>query len=103
MELLSSTAPPLRYHPSPQCLSSNTFLTMSSTKTETNQLEAMQQLIESYAQLFKNGQRSPILRRPSEYGMPTKTFFFLRWMARYCNAGSSLPLSPKSSSLPITP
>ncbi|OAA82459.1 Esterase/lipase [Akanthomyces lecanii RCEF 1005] len=49
---------------------------MSSTNTETNQPEAMQQLIESYAQLFKNGQRSPILRRPSEYGMAYEDIFF---------------------------
>lgn len=31
--------------------------------------DAVTKFIESYAQLFKNGQRSPILRFPSDYGM----------------------------------
>ncbi|KAF2021094.1 alpha/beta-hydrolase [Aaosphaeria arxii CBS 175.79] len=34
------------------------------------------QFVESYAQLFKNGQRSPILRRPDEYGMKYEDIFF---------------------------
>lgn len=38
--------------------------------------EAIDQLVESYAQLFKNGQRSPILRRPDEYGMKYEDIFF---------------------------
>lgn len=42
----------------------------------TQQPEAMTQLVETYAQLFKNGQRSPILRRPSEYGMKYEDVFF---------------------------
>jgi uncharacterized protein len=36
----------------------------------------MGQLVESYAQLFKNGQRSLVLRRPSEYGMQYEDIFF---------------------------
>lgn len=32
--------------------------------------EAIASFIEPYAQLFKNGQRSPVLHRPSECGMP---------------------------------
>lgn len=40
------------------------------------QPEAMTQLVETYGQLFKNGQRSPILRRPSEYGMKYEDIFF---------------------------
>ncbi|KAI8939224.1 hypothetical protein NX059_005051 [Plenodomus lindquistii] len=38
--------------------------------------EAMEQFVESYAQLYKNGQRSPILRRPDEYGMKYEDIFF---------------------------
>ncbi|OAL50124.1 hypothetical protein IQ07DRAFT_567814 [Pyrenochaeta sp. DS3sAY3a] len=38
--------------------------------------EAIDQFVESYAQLFKNGQRSPILRRPDEYGMEYEDIFF---------------------------
>ncbi|EFY93667.1 Esterase/lipase [Metarhizium acridum CQMa 102] len=41
--------------------------------------EAVSQLVETYAQLFKNGQRSPILRRPSEYGHGYKDIF-LPWL-----------------------
>lgn len=36
----------------------------------------MSQLIETYAQLFKNGQRSPILRRPDEFDMKYEDIFF---------------------------
>ncbi|KAL7920890.1 Alpha/Beta hydrolase protein [Trichoderma austrokoningii] len=36
----------------------------------------MSQLVETHAQLFKNGQRSPILRRPDEYGMKYEDIFF---------------------------
>ncbi|RGP81341.1 esterase lipase [Fusarium longipes] len=38
--------------------------------------DAINQFVESYAQLFKTGQRSPILRRPSEYGMEFEDIFF---------------------------
>ena len=38
--------------------------------------DAATQLIEPYAQLFKNGQRSPILRRPHEYDMEYEDIFF---------------------------
>lgn len=44
-----------------------------STETNTN---PMDQLVEQYCQLFKNGQRSPILRRPDEYGMEYEDIFF---------------------------
>lgn len=37
---------------------------------------AMAQFIEPYAQLFKNGQRSAILRRPHEYGMEYEDIWF---------------------------
>lgn len=37
---------------------------------------AISEFIEPYAQLFKNGQRSPILRKPSEYGMEYEDIFF---------------------------
>ncbi|GJN72755.1 Esterase/lipase [Purpureocillium lilacinum] len=52
---------------------------MCATKVESNSgpiPEAMGQLVETYAQLFKNGQRSPILRRPDEYGMKYEDIFF---------------------------
>jgi len=52
---------------------------MCATKVESNSgpiPEAMSQLVETYAQLFKNGQRSPILRRPDEYGMKYEDIFF---------------------------
>ncbi|VTT79065.1 unnamed protein product [Fusarium fujikuroi] len=38
--------------------------------------EPINKFVESYAQLFKNGQRSPILRRPDQYGMKYKDIFF---------------------------
>lgn len=38
--------------------------------------EAMTAMIETYAQLFKNGLRTPILRRPDEYGMKYEDIFF---------------------------
>jgi pimeloyl-ACP methyl ester carboxylesterase len=38
--------------------------------------DAMNELVESYAQLFKSGQRTPILRRPSEYSLPYSDIFF---------------------------
>ena len=52
---------------------------MCATKVESNSgpiPEAMSQLVETYAQLFKNGQRFPILRRPDEYGMKYEDIFF---------------------------
>ncbi|KAL7893167.1 Alpha/Beta hydrolase protein [Trichoderma sp. SZMC 28014] len=49
----------------------------SSTETKSDSApNAMSQLVETYAQLFKNGQRSPILRRPDEYGMKYEDIFF---------------------------
>ncbi|EXK81164.1 hypothetical protein FOQG_14409 [Fusarium oxysporum f. sp. raphani 54005] len=38
--------------------------------------EAINNFVEGYAQLFKTGQRSPILRRPDEYGMEYEDIFF---------------------------
>lgn len=38
--------------------------------------DATTQFINSYAQLFKDGQRSPILRRPDEYGMQYEDIWF---------------------------
>jgi hypothetical protein len=38
--------------------------------------EAINKFVEGYAQLFKTGQRSPILRRPDEYGMEYEDIFF---------------------------
>ncbi|KAF4943760.1 hypothetical protein FGADI_13182 [Fusarium gaditjirri] len=42
---------------------------MSSTET-------INKFVEGYAQLFKNGQRSPILRRPDQYSMKYEDIFF---------------------------
>jgi hypothetical protein len=33
-------------------------------------------MIEQYANLFKNGARTPVLRRPSDYGMGYEDVFF---------------------------
>ncbi|KAF5254123.1 hypothetical protein FANTH_1005 [Fusarium anthophilum] len=52
-----------------QLLSGSILSDMSST-------EAINKFVEGYAQLFKNGQRSPILRRPDEYGMKYEDIFF---------------------------
>ncbi|EGU89185.1 hypothetical protein HZS61_011752 [Fusarium oxysporum f. sp. conglutinans] len=38
--------------------------------------EAINNFVEGYAQLFKTGQRSPILRRPDEYGMEYEDILF---------------------------
>ncbi|KAG9751917.1 alpha/beta-hydrolase, partial [Aureobasidium melanogenum] len=38
--------------------------------------QVMEELVESYAQLFKNGQRSPALRRPDQYGMRYEDIWF---------------------------
>ncbi|KAI7679161.1 hypothetical protein KC319_g2924, partial [Hortaea werneckii] len=38
--------------------------------------EDIKAFIEPYAQLFKNGQRSPVLRNPSQYGMKYEDIFF---------------------------
>ena len=34
-------------------------------------------MIEQYAQLFKSGARTPVLRRPDDYGMPYEEVFLL--------------------------
>lgn len=46
------------------------------TAQQTPVPESITQFIEPYAQLFKNGQRSPILRRPNEYGLDYEDVFF---------------------------
>lgn len=38
--------------------------------------EDIKAFIEPYAQLFKNGQRSPVLRNPSQYGIKYEDIFF---------------------------
>ena len=38
--------------------------------------KAIADFVEPYAQLFKTGQRSPVLRRPHEYGMAYEDVFF---------------------------
>jgi hypothetical protein len=52
--------------------------------------EAINNFVEGYAQLFKTGQRSPILRRPDEYGMEYEDIFFPSLMELLYKDGPSL-------------
>jgi alpha-beta hydrolase superfamily lysophospholipase len=67
------------YNPSPQqflnmCTPASTTSQDTTRNDETN--KAIDAFVENYAQLFKNAQRSPILRRPSEYDLPYEEIFF---------------------------
>lgn len=55
----------------PTSYAGNVFNTVK--ETVTNKLDP---LVESYAQLFAHGLRTPVLRRPDEYGMEYEDVFF---------------------------
>jgi hypothetical protein len=38
-------------------------------------------MVEQYAQLFKTGIRTPVLKRPSDIGLDYEDVFFRRWTA----------------------
>jgi uncharacterized protein len=45
-------------------------------------------MVEQYAQLFKTGICTPVLRRPSDIGLAMKMSFFRRWTASRWRPGS---------------
>lgn len=55
----------------PTSYAGNLFNTVKETVTNT-----LDPLVESYAQLFAHGLRTPVLRRPDEYGMEYEDVFF---------------------------
>lgn len=59
----------------------------------TNKLDP---LVEIYAQMFAHGVRTPVLRRPDEYGMAYEDVFFPAMDGSPWRAGSSPPRGPRS-------